>query len=103
MYNTKVGPKNGWVYIVSNKWRTTLYIGVTANIRRRIDEHRTGTGSKFTKKYNLTDLINYEWYEHIDDAIAREKQLKRWHRDWKFNLIKKDNPEMMDLWETLWD
>ena len=103
MYNTKVGPKNGWVYIVSNKWRTVLYIGITGNIRGRIHEHRIGEGSVFTKKYNLTVLLHYEWFEHIEDAILREKQLKRWHRDWKFNLIKQDNSEMMDLWEILWE
>ncbi len=103
MYHTGTGQKGGWVYIISNKNRTTLYIGVTANIRGRIHEHRIGQGSKFAKRYNLTDLIYYEWYDHISEAIRREKQLKEWNRQWKIDLIHTTNPDMNDLWETLWE
>jgi putative endonuclease len=92
--------KAGYVYILSNKHRTTFYIGVTNNLQRRVIEHRSGTGSKFTSKYNLVDLVYYERIFDIEKAIAREKQLKNWHRDWKLNLIKSVNPEMKDLFET---
>ena len=70
------------VYIVTNKNRTTFYIGVTNDIRRRILEHKAGVGSAFTSKYNLTDLLYCEEFDEIKIAIAREKQLKNWHRDW---------------------
>lgn len=89
--------RKGFVYIMSNKNRTTFYIGVTNAIKRRVLEHKTGKGSVFTKKYNLVDLIHYEIIEGMDECIQREKQLKNWHRDWKVNLIKADNPEMVDL------
>ncbi len=89
--------KKGFVYIVSNKNRTTFYIGVTRQLKRRILEHKNGKGSEFTSKYNLTDLVYYEIIEGMHECIEREKQLKRWHRDWKINLIKSDNPQMIDL------
>ena len=90
-------PKTGFVYIMSNKNRTTFYIGITNNLERRVPEHKSGTGSTFTSKYNLFDLVYFEMIPDIKQAIAREKQLKRWHRDWKINLIKEENPEMKDL------
>ena len=71
--------KSYYVYILSNKMRTTLYIGVTNDIERRIFEHKSGHGSKFCKKYNLCDLLYYEEYPLIIDAIGKEKQLKNWH------------------------
>lgn len=89
--------RKGFVYIMSNKNRTTFYIGVTNAIKRRVLEHKTGKGSAFTKKYNLVDLVYYEIIEGLEECIQREKQLKNWHRDWKINLIKEDNPEMVDL------
>ncbi len=89
--------KKGYVYILSNKYRTTFYIGVTSQIKRRILEHKNGEGSEFTSKYNLTDLVYYEKIERMDECIAREKQLKNWHRNWKIDLIKGDNPTMIDL------
>lgn len=89
--------KKYYVYILSNKMRTVLYIGVTNDIERRIFEHKTGHGSSFAQKYNLTDLLYYEEYPSSVDAIAREKQLKNWHREWKWNLIKKVNKNLMDL------
>lgn len=75
--------KRGFVYIMSNKNRTTLYVGVTNNIERRVMEHKAGIGSVFTKKYNLHDLLYYESIVGMRNAIDREKQLKRWHREWK--------------------
>ena len=89
--------KQGFVYMVSNKNRTTLYVGVTNNLERRILEHKRGTGSAFTSKYNLTDLMYFEQIDGMLNAIKREKQLKNWHKEWKWNLIKKENPELKDL------
>jgi len=89
--------KKSYVYIVSNKNRTTLYIGVTSNLTNRVNSHSEGKGSDFTKRYNLTDLLYFEEFDDIREAIAREKQLKNWRREWKFNLIKKVNPDLKDL------
>jgi len=93
--------KTGYVYIMSNKNKTTFYIGVTNNLERRVAEHKEGSGSKFTSKYKLYELIYYEIIYDIEQAIKKEKQLKNWHRDWKLNLIKSLNPEMKDLSETI--
>ncbi|MDB5124763.1 MAG: endonuclease [Mucilaginibacter sp.] len=93
--------KTGYVYIMSNQYRTTFYIGVTSNLEGRVWEHINNEGSEFVKKYKLFDLVYYEYFERIMDAIAREKQLKNWHKDWKINLIKTENPEMVDLKEQL--
>ena len=89
--------RKGFVYIMSNKNRTTFYIGVTNAIKRRVLEHKLGKGSAFTSKYNLFDLVHYEIIEGMAECIRREKQLKNWHRDWKINLIKTNNSEMVDL------
>ena len=93
--------KTGYVYIMSNKNRTTFYIGVTNDIARRVAEHKEGSGSKFTAKYKLHDLVYFEVIYDIEQAIRREKQLKNWHREWKLNLIKELNPEMKDLSEMI--
>ena len=89
--------KQGYTYIMSNQYRTTFYIGVTSNLEARIWQHINNEGSEFVKKYKLYDLVCYEYYERITDAIDREKQLENWHRDWKINLIKSANPDMKDL------
>jgi len=89
--------KQGHVYIMSNQYRTTFYIGVTSDLGARVWQHTNGEGSAFVKKYKLYDLIYFEHFERITDAIDREKQLKNWHRDWKVNLIKEFNPTMKDL------
>ena len=88
--------KGGYVYIVTNKSKT-LYIGVTNDLERRMWEHRQGIGSKFAAKYNITQLVYYETFEDIRDAIAREKQLKRWRREKKAWLIERENPGWSDL------
>ncbi len=93
--------KSGYVYIMSNKLRTTLYIGVTSDLETRVYQHRAGEGSKFTKVYNCHDLIYYEIYDEIESAIAREKVLKRWNRRWKEDLIKEFNPRLKDLWNDI--
>jgi len=82
---------------MTNQYRTTFYIGVTSDLSNRILEHTEGKGSNFTEKYNLTDLIYFEEFSEINQAIAREKQLKNWHHDWKINLIKEKNPKLETL------
>tara|TARA_R110000737_G_scaffold120354_1_gene152634 strand:+ start:88 stop:342 length:255 start_codon:yes stop_codon:yes gene_type:complete len=82
---------------MTNKYRTTFYIGVTSNLSKRTLEHMLGEGSKFTKKYILTDLIYFEVFSDINQAISREKQLKNWHHEWKLNLIRKKNPKLKTL------
>ena len=91
--------KAGYIYIMSNKNRTTFYIGVTSDLEKRVLEHKSGDGAKFTDKYNCTSLVYYETILDIKQAIQREKQLKNWHREWKLNLIKELNPELKDLSE----
>lgn len=89
--------KNSYIYILSNKNRTVLYIGVTGDLIKRIRAHKSGTGSEFTKKYNLKDLLYFEEFMDINQAISREKQLKNWSKEWKWNLVKELNPELKDL------
>jgi putative endonuclease len=89
--------KEGCVYIMANKKRTTLYIGVTSNLEIRVLQHKCGRGSKFTSLYKLKDLLYFETIPGMQNAIDREKQLKNWHKDWKWNLIKEQNPELTDL------
>lgn len=91
----------GWVYIMSNGPHGTLYIGVTANLHARIWQHREGTGSEFCKKHGLTRLVYVEPYESIEEAIAREKSMKRWKRAWKLRLICRDNPHWNDLFDQI--
>jgi putative endonuclease len=91
----------GYVYILTNIERTTLYIGVTSNLNQRIWDHKQGKGSEFTAKYKLSILLYAEEFDSLSDAIAREKQLKAWRKDWKWELIKKSNPELIDWYPTL--
>ena len=86
-----------YVYILTNYKRTSFYIGVTNNIIRRMIEHGNGFGCEFTKKYKLKYLIYFEEYKYINDAISREKELKKWRREKKINLAKTTNPELIDL------
>lgn len=90
-----------WAYIVRNIDNTVLYIGVTNDIKRRIAEHKEGLGSQFTSKYNVNRLLYYDGFQTAEQAIYREKQLKKWHREWKQNLIRKFNPELRDLFEGI--
>ena len=93
--------KKGSVYILSNTIRSVLYIGVTADLKKRIWRHRQGRGSKFTTKYKCTHLIYFEEHATILEAIEREKQLKNWNRAWKLELIRTVNPHLRDLWGDL--
>ena len=85
------------VYILASKRNGTLYTGVTNDLGRRIDEHRTGRGSNFTKRYGVVVLVWAEAYDDVVEAIAAEKRIKRWRRRWKLELIEKSNPEWEDL------
>ncbi len=89
--------KRYYTYILSNKNDTTLYIGVTNDLARRVAEHRSGTIPGFTQKYNCHKLVYFEEYSDIDQAIAREKQLKKWSRQKKEALIDTKNKERIDL------
>ena len=90
-----------FVYILASKKNGTLYIGVTNDLSKRAFDHREGRGSIFTRRYDVTLLVYYESFERIDEAIAREKELKKWRRDWKIELIETMNPEWKDLYLTL--
>ena len=93
--------RGGWVYIVTNKPQGVVYIGVTADLAARIAQHRAGTGSSFCRKYNLTRLVFAEEHASIEEAIAREKAMKEWHRAWKVELIERANPDWKDLWSDI--
>jgi len=98
--------RGGCIYIMTNYQRTTLYIGVTSNLRSRIYEHQHKTHPKsFTAKYNLTFCIYYEVYSSIEEAIDREKQLKKWNRVKKDALINSFNKSLVDLTQIIneWD
>ena len=90
--------KSFYVYIITNNLNTTFYIGVTSNLIKRIFEHKNELVDGFSKKYRLHKLVFYELLGDASLAISREKQLKRWHRDWKINLIKERNPIFDDLY-----
>ena len=89
--------KQGCVYILTNKRNGTLYTGVTSDLSRRLEEHKSGEVRSFTKRYGLHLLVYYELHDEIGDAIKREKQIKNWTRRWKLQLIESSNPEWIDL------
>ena len=86
-----------WVYIMTSSSLSTMYIGVTNDLGRRVDEHRSGMGSEFVKKYKVTKLVYAEEFELIEEAITREKQLKGWKRIRKNELVRAANPRWNDL------
>lgn len=91
----------GYTYILANRKHGTLYIGVTNDLVRRVDEHRRATVSGFTSKYGTRMLVYFEQHETGPLAITREKQLKKWKRDWKIRLIEQENPEWSDLFDGI--
>ncbi len=94
--------KNYYVYILTNRNNNVLYIGVTNNLFARSFQHKLKENkSGFTAKYNVNKLVYYEIYGYIQDAIVREKQVKKWKRQWKINLIIKENPEWRDMFEDM--
>ena len=93
--------KGGWVYLTSDRYRGGIYTGVTADLSFRIAQHRDGKGSAFVRRYGFTRLVYMEWHDEIEDAIRREKAIKKWRRAWKIELIEKANPDWLDLYESL--
>ena len=93
--------KGGWVYIMADRYRGTMYVGVTADLAARAYQHRSGEGSDFCRRYGLTRLVWAEKGDAITDCIAHEKRVKRWRREWKFALVEEANPDWLDLYETL--
>lgn len=89
------------VYILANQRNGTLYIGATANLVRRIYQHKAHLAQGFTDRYNVSRLVWYELHETMKSAITREKQLKKWLRKWKVELIEKSNPDWCDLWHGI--
>ena len=89
------------IYIMASAKKGTLYIGVTSNLIHRVWQHKEGVCEGFTKKYAVKQLVYYELHETIESAILRERQLKKWHRQWKLNLIHGLNPNWYDLWESI--
>jgi len=92
---------NYFVYILASQKNGTLYIGVTNNLVKRVYEHKSGFVPGFTKKYNVKMLVYFEQTQNIFVAIQREKQLKRWNRKWKLELIEESNSDWTDLYNTL--
>jgi putative endonuclease len=92
---------NYYVYIMASKKNGTLYIGVTKNLIKRVYEHKNNLVKGFTQRYKIHTLIYYETTSNISAAIAREKQLKNWHRPWKIALIENTNPQWKDLYNEL--
>jgi putative endonuclease len=90
-----------WVYILASKPRGTLYVGVTNGIIVRVEQHRSGEGSEFTRKYKVHLLVWFQEFTYIREAIQREKTIKEWPRAWKINLVERTNPHWDDLYPYL--
>lgn len=92
---------SSYIYIITNETNSVLYIGVTTDLPKRIYEHRNKLVDGFSAKYHLYKLIYFEVFDNIESALNREKQLKRWHREWKNNLISTNNPKWNDLYDEI--
>ena len=90
-----------FVYILASRKHGTLYIGMTGDLLKRVWEHKNEVVEGFTKRHHVHRLVRYEAFDTPEHAIQREKSLKKWPRDWKINLIERDNPEWIDLYEEL--
>ena len=93
--------KQYYVYILASKKNGTLYIGVTSNLIKRVYEHKNDLAEGFTKKYQVHNLVYFDIVDDIESAIKREKQLKRWNRQWKKDLIENENPNWDDLYPSI--
>lgn len=93
--------KEYYVYILASQKYGTLYIGITNNLLKRVYQHKEGLVAGFTKKYHVHQLVYYEVHGDVNEAILREKQMKKWRRDWKINLIERDNPQWLDIYREL--
>ncbi|MCD6427406.1 MAG: GIY-YIG nuclease family protein [Caldisericaceae bacterium] len=99
--NKRNDKKQYYVYILTNRHNSVLYIGITNNLTRRLWEHKNKFVESFANKYNVNKLVCYEVFSDFYNAISREKQLKNWHRDWKVSLINQFNPDWKDLSKDL--
>ncbi len=90
-----------YVYILASGRNGTLYTGVTGHLAQRIWQHRNGEGSGFTRRYGVDHLVHAEAFADVNDAIAREKAIKKWRRAWKLELIERGNPQWLDLYDRL--
>ncbi len=93
--------RGGWVYMMTDRYRGAIYIGVTAYIAQRGFQHRSNEGSAFCRRYGIDRLVYADWTESIVDAIAREKAMKKWRRAWKIELIERGNPDWRDLFDVI--
>ena len=91
----------GYVYILTNKLMGTLYIGSTTDLVGRIWQHKNKSIPGFTSKYNIDKLVYYEWHDSLNDMVLRERQLKKWNRNWKYRLIIQKNPDWNDLYNDV--
>lgn len=92
--------RGGWLYIMANRYRGGMYVGVTADLMARVFQHREGSGSAHVSETGKTMLVYAERHEEIEAAITREKLVKKWRREWKFALIEAENPDWDDLWNV---
>ena len=92
-----------YVYILASKIRGTLYIGITNDLQRRVYEHKMGIKKGFTQKYGISRLVYFETFQNVEEAIDREKNLKKWKRNWKVKLIEEDNLRWFDLASDWYD
>jgi putative endonuclease len=90
-----------YVYLLASRKHGTLYLGVTNDLVRRVFEHKNRLVPGFTSRYGVVRLVWFETHEDVTAAISREKEIKKWRRDWKISLIERDNPDWFDLWETI--
>jgi putative endonuclease len=96
-----MGTRQFYVYILANRIGGTLYVGVTNDLIRRVGEHKLNIAESFTKRHDITRLVYFEAFDQIEQAIHREKRLKKWPRAWKISLIEKDNPNWIDLYPEI--
>jgi len=96
-----MGARTYYVYILASRIGATLYIGVTNDLVRRVGEHKMKIAEGFTKNYEVTRLVYFEIFDQVEQAIHREKRLKKWTRAWKIALIEKDNPDWIDLYPEI--
>jgi putative endonuclease len=96
-----MGARSFYVYILASRIGGTLYIGVTNDLVRRVAEHRLKAAESFTKRHDVNRLVYFECFDEIEQAIHREKRLKKWMRAWKISLIEKDNPNWIDLYPEI--
>ena len=91
--------KRPCVYILASRRNGTLYVGVTGDLARRVEQHRSGAVSSFTRDYGVRILVYAEFHDTMESAMRRERQVKKWRRAWKLELIERDNPQWCDLFE----